>query len=153
VEATQNEQQEAKRFPFDFDALQKGDYITPEKLTEIIGSNPDTQRYKFKVLRIIKQMRAYLFSKGLVWTIKVEKGGIRICSDKQAAVHNPKEYEGARKYMKRLYAQNAAVDINNLTTEEQAVHMRRLQVQGMEITALHKSRIEALRSLHEIETE
>lgn len=152
MEATQNEQQEAKRFPFDFDALQKGDYITPEKLTEIIGSKPDTQRYKFKVLRIVKQMRQYLFHKGLVWTIKVEKDGIRICTDEQASEYNPTQYDFARKRMKRLYAQNAAVDISNLTDETKAAHLRRLQVHGMEITALNKSRIEALRSLHEIES-
>ncbi len=127
---------EAQRHPIDFDALEKGSYISPETVTHAMGVKPDDYRnYRFAIMSLKAQIEHALADRGHAWTVKCERDGLRVLRDPEAATHNRARFDQGQRVTVKAHILNLAVDQENLTDEERIEHERSLRIQGAKLLA------------------
>jgi hypothetical protein len=118
--------------------LSKGDYISPTEIEEITNTVQSTPAYQFALMGLKGQIEKSLRSLGRPATLKAEANGLRILTDSEAAVYNPRRSDLARHQLFLSHRRNLEVDDTNLSETERQEHYRRLEVQGKYVSALQK---------------
>lgn len=131
---------EAGRFPFDYDAMKKGDIIPTSTLQRITGKHPDSADYAFAVLKLKERIEKELRDRSKDWTLRIHKGEIKVLTDPEAATFNHAEQVRARAAMTRRFALSLAVDVTQLDHEQRKQHERNVEVDGKYIQALRDVR-------------
>jgi hypothetical protein len=121
-----------EKFPFDFDALQKGDYINPDYLEKITGHKVDSQEYSFAVMQLVSQIESRLEV-----VCKTNSGGISILTDEEAVFYVRKQNLAAnRKKRKQLRRLQTSIDCSNLSQDGQKRFISELNIVGAEVAAV-----------------
>lgn len=137
------------KWPYDYDRLGKGDLITNEQIairTGVpIGTTPE-ERERFELARLGERSKIEreLWRRGKHITIKGVREGLRLLHDPEAAEHNARMFESARRQLGRYYYRNSGVDESKLSDEQRAIHRRHLLVEGKVVQAVTDARRAAL---------
>jgi hypothetical protein len=121
---------------FNVESLQKGDYLSPTEIEEIIEEVEGTREYQFALMQLRQEIEHGLLCLSRPATIKTEGSGLRVLTDPEAAVYNARHGNLARFKLFRAFRRNQAVDEAKLTDPERQVHYRTLEVQGKYVQAL-----------------
>lgn len=109
---------ETEKYPLDFDALEKGQYIDAETLTHIFNVRPGTQLFSLKTMQLkmrIECERADLIARG-------EGQGIRILTDEEAGPYLHGRMEAHVRGLAKTSQKRSRIDPNALTPEQRAMH-------------------------------
>jgi hypothetical protein len=126
---------EATRWPIDYDSLTKGTIIPVQRIEEITQTQRGTSAYDFAVLRLSARIERELHDRGRIWTVKSEKGALKILTDSEAAVYNHALQVQARASELRRFALQQAVDVSSLGTDVRKQHERNMEIDGKYIQA------------------
>ncbi len=131
----------ARRFPVDYDTIQKGDYFGPEQVEEWTGEKPGTAIYNFKMLKLCLQItQGVLDERGELWTLCIRDGGIAVLSDSDASTYNAQQFERHLNGLARSSQKMAAVDVAKLPDKVQVAHDQKLKGQGMVLASIAAAR-------------
>lgn len=132
--------QEVEPFPVDYDTLAKGDLIAAERCEQILNLTRLDERYQLKLLRLKETICDAMEKRGVPITIRIEKAGLAVLTDAQAAEYNPQQFELGIRKAATAHRRTLLVDNNNLTIEEQQKLNRRSEIQGRMLQAVQQSR-------------
>ena len=117
------------KFDVNYASLTKGDYITPEQIEAITGTQQGTTRFQTAILRLKAEMEKNFKHLGLECVIKQENYGLLICSDTRASDYVwgriNSHITGAIKYTNDM---RHKVDTTNFTNKQKLDHYNRLQI-------------------------
>jgi hypothetical protein len=133
-----------ERFPFDYDALGKGDVITVERLQDLTGLTYGTTAFSLQVLRYQKVIEDELLARGRAVTVCSEKGSLRILTDAEASEYGAKLFASRFRQMMTAHRGCLRVDVTNLDDEQKAAHGRTLLTQGAMLAAARTAKRESL---------
>jgi len=126
-----------EKFPFDMDALQKGDVLTEAFFREKMPDLPDASDmgYKFVVMGIKESIETAFYERGEIAYVKHEKDDLHILTDIEASPYIERKQ---RQYRKAI-AKNAVilrhVETEAFSLEETREHETRLVREGRYLQA------------------
>ncbi len=135
----------AQRYPFDYDTLDKGSFIPPERIESLIGLRRDHAQYSLRVLRLCERITEELAAREKRVTVVGDNHGIRILTDMEASEYNNRAADIAYGKMARSLARLRAVDPTEFDGDLKRLHERRLLVVGHMLRGARQGRKEALR--------
>lgn len=138
---------DARPYPFDFDALEKGQTITPEELASKCGHAPGTRKYQLAVLGYRDLIMKRLKALGRPATVKIQGEGLRILTDSEAVQYNDKRMGQSDKHKRVTFRRMRDVDRTQLSEDEARNHERRLFVRSKELVAVKLASREAVKEL------
>jgi hypothetical protein len=124
------------KYPFDYDALKKGDRFGPEVIGPIVDCEPKTYEYSLKVMALVKQIEMELWARGKTYTICVLNHGVAILTDAEASAYNADRFKGHQSGLARANVKMAAVDTGTFTDAERARHDKSIRDQGAILAAI-----------------
>jgi hypothetical protein len=130
---------EAQRFPLDFQALRRGDYLTPEQVEDATLTPRHSRLFRPAMLQLRDEIMAYFRSIGQVVTVTTEHDGLRILTHAEQAQHAPTRARKAVEQMMTALAESKAVDVQQLTDEDRLRHERSLLRLGWQNQQLTKA--------------
>ena len=122
-------------YPLDFDALQKGDVITIDRLEAITGKQRGTQAFQLAVLSLRERIISECKDRDKFFTVAIVKGNLRILKDDEAAVYNSRTFKMGMKRSRKSLSRLAKVDVGNLDDLQKKSHERNLIVFGKMLQA------------------
>lgn len=129
-----------ERWPIDFDALGKGSEISVPELERIIGHPRSTTQFQLGTMALCDLISRHLLARGLIATVAVVKGAVRVLTDAEASVYLRKRRQHLLSGFVRTNYRTLAVDVNNLTPAERSHHERELEIQGKYMQAIATAR-------------
>jgi hypothetical protein len=72
------------KYPIDLDALKKGDYISPEEISQIYSVPLRSSKFNLYALRLSCFIKEKSAQAGFQLLTKIENGGVRILTDKES---------------------------------------------------------------------
>lgn len=131
---------QTEKYPFDFDAMQKGDLI-PAEIIESIVKLPRTDRqFALKLLGLKEQIEDELDARGRPVVAKCERDGIKILTDEEARPYTEQQFKiGARK-LRRAHLKTCLIDQSNLNDEDRKLHDSQMLIQGAKLAAFRRVR-------------
>lgn len=134
------EHTDGQRWPLDFDAINKGDTFTPDRLEVIVNFPKQTNAYRFAVLSLRERIMKELEDRNRPATVAIIKGCLCVLTDEQASVYTQRQcrikIRGHFRNVKRM----RAVCIENLSAEQRKSHERSLCIEGMVAAGIRKTR-------------
>jgi hypothetical protein len=124
------------KYPFDYDALKKGDRFGPEVIGPIVDCEPKTYEYSLKVMALVKQIEMELWARGKCFTICTLNHGVAILTDAEASIYNADRFKGHQSGLARANVKMAAVDTGTFTEAERARHDKTIRDQGAILAAI-----------------
>jgi hypothetical protein len=121
-----------RKYPIDYDALQKGDELTAEQLRDVLGKKPGTDEFRFAVM----SLQALIQEKTGLTVKCTSDNGMRVLTDAEAAEHNRKLFAQNYRAMMFRHSLNAQVDVDNLSADQRSKHDRTLMVQSRYVSAM-----------------
>jgi hypothetical protein len=122
---------QTERYPLDYEALAKGDYIPPERIERISGCKRSDRNFAFACMRLKEEIQKNCDG----FCVKQEGFGLRIQIDSEAsgylAALNNSRYRGIIRSNRLLMK----VDQEKLTPAQQREHERRMFVQSRMLQA------------------
>lgn len=107
-----------ERYPLDFDALQKGQYIDCETLTHIFGVQPGTSLFSLETMKLKQRIeceRADLIARG-------EGQGLRILTDEEAGPYLHSRMASHVRGLAKTSQKRSRIDPNELDEDQRRVH-------------------------------
>ena len=129
-----------ERYPLDFDALNKGDVLTPESLARITSTEVGTPAYQFAILGLRCEIERELEAAGRPVTVKQDGDGLRILTDEEATDYNHAQLQAGLRKVARSHRRNLLVDRTQLSIEKQKAHDRRLIAEGAYVQSIAETR-------------
>lgn len=126
----------ATRYPFDYDAISKGDRIEPEVIEEIVGVKRKTYRYGLKIGGLVQQVDRELRARGKCFTVCIRDHGISILTDAEASIYNTDRFKHCQSGLARSNVRMAEVDTSGFSEASRAKHDRQLKDQGAILSAI-----------------
>jgi len=117
-----NETGEAKPYPMDFDAMEKGDVISVAELERITGLKSGTSAYDFAVLKLRGLIQCEQQARGRYVVIASHKGTLRILLDKEATTYLDTTRRHLCGRLGRAHRQLTAVDTAGFSQDELVDH-------------------------------
>ena len=119
-------------YPLDFDALVKGQFISNERLEEILGiPRRDENRFRCAVLDLQGRIQQRGFTVRIDWAT-----GLYILKDVDAIQHNDRLFNQYKRGMATRHRLSIAIDVEALTSQQRAQHDRNLLRQGRLLQAM-----------------
>jgi hypothetical protein len=125
-----------EKYPLDFDALKKGDSISPHKLMEIVRANVGTPKYQFRVMNLERRIRREMACRGRPVNVAIVDGHLRILTDEESVPYMIRRWGVGERIMRRTLENEAIIDTGNLTEETRQRHERNIQVHGFKLAAI-----------------
>lgn len=133
-------EQDIQYFPLDFDGLQKGDNITPDRLEKLTERKRGTDGYNLAVLALRERIVRECRDRGKHFTVAVVKGTLRILTDEEAAVYNVRTFRAGFRRSGKSLRRLAKVNTEALTDPQKKEHERNLIVFGKMLQAARSAR-------------
>ena len=131
---------DATKWPLDFDALQKGDYISMMTVQEFAGCKPGSDLYNLKRLALAAKIEDAMEARGVVVTIKHESdGGLRILTDLEASQRNSDLARQGIAKIGRSLRRIAGVDPTEFEEVDKRKHDHRVALVASAYTAARKA--------------
>lgn len=143
---------EVNRWPIDFESLNKGDSIPPEKLEEITGCNRGTTDYQFAVLALQQRIMDELEDRGKPATVAFKRNVLRVLTDSEALEHNAKSYSSHIKGLRRDFGRMMNIETANLSDREKVRYEREIEIEGKVLQSIDKTRKQFRISAHKRDT-
>lgn len=122
-----------ERYPINIDELRKGQVITTDELTRIIGRRPEQDQHKWQWSLLALQ--GFIHDKTTL-TVKIVPEGMRVLTDSEAAIYNHRRGAQALRAFMRRYERNGMVDETALSEEERKIHASNLLNQSRYASAI-----------------
>jgi len=142
----------AERYPVDFEALQKGDFIAPEVIEKWGGVPRHSIKYGFKLLAFKANVEKELRDLKRPMTLKSEKYGLRLLNDPDASRYRSDRQKHLLTNAVVQHRGLIEVDRGRLSDEESEVHDRRTMVSSLFVSAISGVRKEVRRLAHKRQT-
>lgn len=136
-----------EKYPFDFDALDKGDVIPAERIEEITGHKRQEAAYGIALMALQSQVQSELLLRGRPVVVRCDKGALRILTDPEAADHTAKLFAQRKRQLVRAHGYGMRVQVANLDEQTRLSHERNIVVQGAQLAAMHDARRTALKAV------
>ena len=136
-----------EKYPFDFDALDKGDVIPAERIEEITGHKRQEAAYAIKLMALQSQVQTELIQRGRDVVVRCDKGALRILTDPEAVDYTAKLFQQRKRQLVRAHGYGMRVSVGNLDDEQRLSHERNIVVQGAQLAAMHDARRTALKAV------
>lgn len=127
-----------EKYPFDYDALNKGDTIPADKVAEIINLPEYDKRYPLKLMALCKTVERELNDRGKSVTVRSTKGALNILPDADAAEYATDRRRFALGQLRRSHGIAQRVDITALDEDQRASHERSLITGASYLQAIGK---------------
>lgn len=137
----------ATKWPIDWDALSKGDYIPPEQVEYATKVPRSSRKYGIACMKFQERLVAELSDRGLEVVTRQEKDGVRILDDPDATVYLEQQFKLRMAGMRTAHGRAMTVDVTRLDEETRRQHENRLHVNGWTLKAMRQGRREALKAL------
>ena len=115
---------DAQRWPLDFEALKRGDYLTPEIVEAAVQCSRFDKNYRLEVLRLRTMIQDSFVARGDLVTVVSERDGLRILTHSEQADYAPEREARSVRQMLLAKAEGAAVDLKQLGDEQRQRHER-----------------------------
>lgn len=106
--------------------FEKGQYISPEILENLIKEEIASPKYQFKILKLIQKIKNKFSERGAIATINIYKSGIKILTDSEASKENTKRIAKGLRVLEQAQTDLIGVDVNNLDRQEEEIHNKRI---------------------------
>lgn len=128
-------------FPLDFDSLKKGDEISTEQIEEFGRCNVrDEKRFRLAALQLKNRIVRECRERGKFLTVAVIKCRIRLLTDEEAAIYNPRQFKQGFRRQLRALRRLTEVNATNLSEQQHRDHERNLLVMGKMVQAARSAR-------------
>ena len=128
-------------FPLDYDALKKGDEISTEQIEEFGRCNrEDEKHFRLAALVLKDRITKNCRERGKLFTVVILKGRIRILTDEEAAIYNPRQFRHGFRRQLRALRRLTEVNPEGLSQQQQKDHERNLLVCGKMVQAARSAR-------------
>lgn len=129
-----------RKFPYDFDSLNKGSIIEAKELTEIFELKPSEKAYSFALMGLANQIEKY-FKQASNQTVTVRRLGddLHICTDEVASEVNQKRFNRDLRALLRDHDRLMGVDMTQLSHDRLRGHQRAIVNQSRVIQAVNGS--------------
>lgn len=129
----------AERYPLDFDALKRGDYISHQRLQDISGLEAGTEDYSLYVLNLSEQIGDALSAKfgGYVTAVRRDYG-IAILTPPEQDAHTQRRWQRHGRGLRRALLEDVGNDETQLGSDERERRDRRLLVTSWQLQQLMK---------------
>lgn len=108
----------AERFPLDFDALNRGDYLSAEAVEKATLARRSDDGFWHKVLRLKEMIRDHFESRGEIVTVRSEGDGLRILVHTEQAEYAQDRERRAIKQVLISRKEAQGVDVLQLGDEQ-----------------------------------
>lgn len=125
---------DTKKYPIDFDLVQKGDSFSMADLGEMFGKPAGSRELRLVALGLKQDIEDKC---GV--TCKVNDHGLFVLTDTEASAHNQQLFKQAQRQMRRSHRRNGQVDLLALTPIDRGKHLQGLAYQGYVLQAMHRS--------------
>jgi ethanolamine utilization protein EutA (predicted chaperonin) len=141
-----NPNQDVRRWPIDFDALQKGSFIPVEDLERAFRANRDTRVFNFKVMGLISDIRDF-FKDRREQTVTVcqKDGGITVLTDEQAVSYNAAKFSEHFRKAGQAHKRTLGIDTEQLSDDGKRRHERGVILQAAMLSAAMNAKNQVLR--------
>jgi hypothetical protein len=140
IDALDAEMREVELHPFDLSKLSKGQYLTPEELRSRITGEPGSVKWAFALLALRDWIMRESQLHGNPLSCRIEKNGIRIHTDAEAAVyHDGRALQSQSSMLRQVRLMHSHVCQTGLTSAELSSHDRRLCLWGAKAMMLKKA--------------
>jgi hypothetical protein len=127
-------------FPLDFDALQKGDSIPPDRLEKLTETVRGTDVYNLAVLALRERIIRELRDREKHFTVAMVKGSLRVLTDSEAALYNARAFKAKFRGAGYALRRAARVDQSRLEDGQRKEHERNLITFGKMLQAAKAAR-------------
>jgi len=126
-----------EKFPFDMDALQKGDVLTEAFFREKLPDLPDASDmgYKFVVMGIKESIETAFYERGEIAYVKHEKDNLHILTDTEASPYIEKKQRQYRKAIVKNAVILRHVETETFSPAETREHETRMMSEGRYLQA------------------
>jgi hypothetical protein len=125
-----------RRYPVDYDSLDKGSILGAEQIGEIVQARPRTYDFSYRLAALSKQIQDDLWARGKPWTVMTRKGCIHILDDASAVKYNALRFLRHRRGLGQMHKQLVAVDVSKLDPDQRNHYDRAIRLQGTTLAAV-----------------
>lgn len=133
------------RYPVDFDALEKGSYITPKDVARAARADVGTPKFSIFLMGLCAECERRLLDRGLQAVVRVDNYGVRVLTDAEAAEYTDHQFGGLIRRLGRTLHRQNRVDTKELGTSQRQQHERALLVNSRTFQAAANARKDALK--------
>lgn len=132
----------AERSPIDYDAIRKGDFISPELIERVTATKrADYKTYNFALMGFKVELEREMQRRGHPIVSKTEGDGIRVLTDAEAVEYTASRHKNIAGQMVRNHVRSVAgVDTRNLSADQLRRHERDVIARSRELQAMKDSR-------------
>ena len=130
----------AKRYPFDYDELHKGDYIEVDVLEGKTGKQCGTNDYAFAIMGLAQRIMSDTEQEGRPFIVCVVKNKLRILTDMEASAYTAQRRDAHWRGMQRANHRQALVDASGFDDAAQSLHLHRLRIGAAMVRGVNKAR-------------
>jgi hypothetical protein len=133
----------ASRYPFDYEAIEKGDSFPVSEIESITKKEYGTKEYDFAIMTLQATVTRELEAIGKSYTVVIQKGGLTILTDTEATRYNDQRFMSGFKTMVGAHFRQMGVDTTQLEEVDQQHHERRIMKQSHMLMGAKNGRSEA----------
>jgi len=126
----------------DFDTLDYGSVIPNEIVEDYFGISSDDDGFRFKLINFIYIVDTELRSRGIIATICVRNGQIKVLTHEEAAEYNRKRFNCHVAGMARVHEKNMHVAATELSKETRDSHTKTVMFQSKALQAVLRTKAE-----------
>lgn len=136
---------EAKPYPLDFAALQRGSVVTAEEIAEITGKRPGTDNYSLAAMRLAGMVKKYFRDeRGDIVSVTVRKHSIVVLDHQEQDRYVQTGKRRALGQFVRRHKEDLGTDERRLDDESKTRRRRRLLVDSWKLQQLRKQDVPQL---------
>lgn len=132
--------------------LEKGDVFTTSEIERVTEVSRDDRKFPLHILALQAQIERGLEELGRSFTLRVDKGEIRICEDAEASQYCSRRQKSMVRGLERYHRKLQYVDTNELSETDKKVHERRLFVSSKFVAGIQQAKKNILSAPHERKT-
>jgi hypothetical protein len=147
---------QTKKWPLDFDALQKGTTVNATQCADIIykihGLIPQHRLYQVRLMELANRIEKELRERGRPVTTRIKAGAVEIVTDAQAVGLNGRRFKTGLRRSFRAHRRTVEVDARQLDSETARQHARQIEVQGKVLASVVSTRCKLALRVNERKT-
>ena len=125
-------------------SFEPGMMISLETCERIIGFHRSGNEYQFgfELMKLQGLIEKTLRKQGKFYSVVVEKGSIRILTERESSVYNARTFEIGKRKLRKSFKRIQFVDVSKLSESERVSHTKNLINQSRQIQAMRQTQIE-----------
>lgn len=144
---------DVRKYPVDYETVQKGDVIASERLEYLTGKKAGTNEYRLAVMAIRDSVERELIAIGRPMTIVLRRDEIVFLTDAEATDHCDARFKFALRHARRSHVRMQAVDTSQLTDDAQRTeHANKLSRQSYYVQAITEIKKKLIAAAHKRQT-